>query len=92
TQQLQALVDGTWSASATPVLLDCPIGDFGDEIPQDVQDAVAEVAAKLESGELNVYEGPLTDNAGNEVLAAGEIIDRQGAYEVSFALEGVTGA
>lgn len=92
TEQLQALVDGTWSASATPVLLDCPIGDFGDEIPQDVQDAVAEVAAKLESGELNVYEGPLTDNAGNEVLAAGEIIDRQGAYEVNFALEGVTGA
>jgi basic membrane protein A len=92
TQQMQALVDGTWSASATPVLLDCPIGDFGDEIPQDVQDAVAEIAAKLDSGELNVYEGPLTDNAGNEVLAAGEIIDRQGAYEVNFALEGVTGA
>lgn len=92
TEQLQALVDGTWAASPTPVLLDCPLGEWGDEVPQEVKDAVAEAAAKLESGDLFVYQGPLTDNAGNEVLAEGETIDRQGAYEVNFAVEGVTGA
>jgi basic membrane protein A len=92
TEQLQALVDGTWAASPTPVLLDCPLGEWGDEVPQEVKDAVAEAAAALESGDLFVYQGPLTDNAGNEVLAEGETIDRQGAYEVDFAVEGVTGA
>ena len=38
-------------------------------------DAVAEAAAKLESGEISVYQGPLKDNKGSEVLAAGATID-----------------
>lgn len=91
-EQMGAVANGSWKASATPVLLDCPLGAWGDEVPQDVQDAVAEVAAKLESGELVVYQGPLVDNKGNEVLAAGETLDSQGAYSVAFAVEGVTGS
>lgn len=91
TEQMQALVDGTWTASSEATLLDCPLGEWGPEVPQEVQDAVAEVAAKLASGELSVYTGPLVDKDGNEVLAAGETIDRQGSYSVDFVVEGVSG-
>ena len=91
-EQMKAGAAGTWKASAEPVLLDCPLGEWGDEVPQDVRDKVAEVAAKLESGEISVYQGPLVDNTGKEVLAAGETIDKMGAYETNFVLEGVTGA
>lgn len=91
TEQCQAVLDGTWSAPDEVVLLDTPLGTWGPEVPQEVRDAVADAAAKIASGELNVYEGPLTDNQGNEVLAAGDTIDSIGSYAIDFALEGVTG-
>jgi hypothetical protein len=92
TEQLQALVDGSWKASPEVMLLDCPLGEWGDEVPQEVKDAVAAMAAKLASGEVSVYQGPINDNKGNEVIAAGETLDSMAAYSVSFAVEGVTGA
>lgn len=92
TDQMKALVDGAWKASPEVVLLDCPLGEWGPNVPQDVQDAVAEVATKFESGELFVYQGPLKDNTGKEVLAAGETLDSMAAYEVAFAVEGVSGS
>ncbi|MEQ8716655.1 MAG: BMP family ABC transporter substrate-binding protein [Acidimicrobiales bacterium] len=91
TEQCQAVLDGTWAAPSEVVLLDTPLGAWGPEVPQDVQDTVAASAASLASGELSVYEGPLVDAAGNEVLAEGETIDSLGAYAVDFAVEGVTG-
>ncbi len=91
TSQLQAVLDGTWSAPSEVVLLDTPLGPFGAEVPQDVQDQVNAVSAQLTSGELSVYAGPIVDVEGNEVVAAGATIDSLGAYEVSFVVEGVTG-
>lgn len=91
-QQMRALVEGSWTPSPDVILLDCPLGEWGDEVPQDVKDAVAAAAAKLESGELSVYQGPLVDNKGTQVLAEGETLDSKEAYAVAFAVEGVTGS
>ena len=91
-EQMKALVDGSWKAAPEVVLLDCPLGEWGPEVPQEVKDAVSAAAAKLASGELSVYQGPLVDNKGTEVLADGETIDSLGAYSVAFAVEGVTGS
>ncbi len=91
TEQCQAVLDGTWSAPSDAVLLDTPLGTWGPNVPQEVQDAVADAASAIASGDLNVFEGPLTDNLGNEALAAGEVIDSLGAYALDFALEGVSG-
>ncbi len=91
TEQLQAVLDGTWAAPSEVVLLETPLGAFGDEVPQEVQDQVNAVWEQLQSGELVVYTGPLVDVDGNEVLAAGETIDSLGAYAIDFVLEGVTG-
>jgi simple sugar transport system substrate-binding protein len=52
---------------------------------------VAGAAAQIASGELNVYQGPLVDNTGTERVAGGEVIDSLGAYQIDFAVEGVTG-
>ena len=91
-EQMGALVDGTWEAAKEVILLDCPLGEWGPEVPQEVKDAVAAAAAKFASGELKVYTGPLTDNTGKEVLAAGETIEGVAAYSVGFAVEGITGS
>ena len=50
-----------------------------------------DVGAKLDSGELHVYEGPLNDNEGNERLAAGETLDSLQAYAIDWPVDGVTG-
>ncbi|MGI9622891.1 MAG: BMP family ABC transporter substrate-binding protein, partial [Acidimicrobiales bacterium] len=91
TEQCQAVLDGTWSAPSEVVLLDTPLGAFGDEVPQDVQDAVGEAEAGLANGDFGVYDGPIVDNAGTERVAEGETIDALGAYEIDFAVEGVSG-
>jgi len=91
TEQLKALVDGTWKAAPEVTLLDCPLGKWGPEVPQKVQDAVAKAAADLDSGKLKVYQGPLKDNKGKEVLAAGKTIEGTAQYAVNFAVEGISG-
>ena len=91
-EQLQAVLDGTWAAPSEVVLLDCPLDEWGPEVPQEVQDAVAEAAAAIASGELSVYTGPLVDNTGAERLAAGETLTSLQAYSIDYAIEGVTGA
>jgi len=90
TSQLQAVLDGSWKASPDIVLLDCPLGKWGPNVPQDVQDKVAAAKAKLDGGQP-VYAGPLKDNKGNEKLAAGKSLDSKGAYAIDWAVEGVTG-
>ena len=91
TEQLQAVLDGTWAPPSEVVLLETPLGAFGDEVPQEVQDQVNAVWAQLQSGKISVYTGPLMDTNGNEVLAAGDTIDSLGAYAIDWAVEGVTG-
>ena len=89
--QFSKLLAGTWVAEKETVLLDCPLGAWGPNVPQNVQDAVAAVAGKLKDGSLAVYTGPLKDTSAKEGVAAGATIDRQGSYSVAFAVEGVTG-
>jgi basic membrane lipoprotein Med (substrate-binding protein (PBP1-ABC) superfamily) len=92
TSQVQGVLDGTWTSHASqPVLLDCPLGEWGDYVPQEVRDAVAEADADIMSGKLKVYEGPLVDNTGVERLAAGQSLDHQQAYLMDYAVEGVSG-
>ncbi len=90
TQQLQAVLDGTWTAGTEATLLECPLGAWGDEVPQDVQDAVAEAKTALDAAG-GVYVGPIFDNKGEERIPAGEVWTSQQAYAVNFAVDGVTG-
>ena len=91
TAQCKAVLDGTWSAPSEVVLLDTPLGEWGDQVPQDVKDAVAEAAAGIAAGDINVYEGPLNDTSGTERVAAGDSIDSLGAYAIDWAVDGVSG-
>lgn len=91
TEQCQAVLDGTWSAPSEVVLLDTPLGEWGDEVPQEVKDAVADAASAIAAGDLDVYAGPLVDTSGTERVAAGDAIDSFGAYAIDWAVEGVSG-
>lgn len=57
-----------------------------DLVPQDVQDKVNEVAAKMEAGEFPVFVGPIYDTEGNVLVAEGETLDRAAIWTVMQSL------
>ena len=89
--QAEAAMAGSWTAKPQPDLLPLDLGDWGDNVPQEVRDAVDELRPQLLDESLNPYTGPIVDNQGNEQLADGETLDAQQAYLVDWAVEGVSG-
>ena len=57
-----------------------------DLVPQDVQDKVNEVAAKMEAGEFPVFAGPIYDTDGSVLVPEGEALDRAGIWTVMQSL------
>jgi basic membrane protein A len=54
--------------------------------------AVEAAEVKILSGELKVFTGPIKDNKGNTVVAAGESLDRAGIWQTDYLVEGVSSA
>ncbi len=90
TEQAQKVLDGTWTAEKEVHLLPLSLGTWGDNVPKDVQDAVAAAKTKVEGG-LNPYTGPLTDTKGVVRLKEGETLSAVQAYTIDWSLQGVTG-
>lgn len=64
--------------------------DFADFVPEDVVTAVEELKAKIDSGEVEVYAGELKDNAGNVLVADGEVMADEDIIFQNFFVEGVS--
>ena len=60
-------------------------------VPQDIQDKVNDLKAKVQSGEVKVYVGALKDNQGNELLKDGEVMSDEKILAQDFYVEGVEG-
>ena len=100
-QQVQKVVDGSWSTGDGP---DHWAGNtwngMGDDylvltafknMPADVAAKAAAARDGIASGSLNIFEGPMMDNKGNEVLAAGDVLDDGGLWGMNYYLDGVLG-
>jgi len=68
------------------------IAPFGSMVPEEVQARVMAEKAKLVAGEDNIFAGPLVDQAGNEVVAAGAKLDDGALLGMKFFVKGVTGS
>ncbi len=88
--QAQKVLDGTWKPTTEVALLPLNLGSWGDKVPQDVQDAVAQVKSQIDAG-FNPYMGPLTDDKGTVRLQAGQSLSEVQAYAIDWAVQGVTG-
>src|SRR5690606_39250278 len=72
----EAVIAGTWEPeSIITHMKDGTTGlaPFGDAVPQEVRDLVEATRASIENGELAPFTGPINDQNGNEILAAGEV-------------------
>lgn len=94
TAAVQAAIDGTWKAEnyyegMNKGLVD--ISPINEAVAAPgTKEAVEAAKAKIASGELFVFTGPLTDNTGKEILAAGEkLTDAQITGGITYYLAGV---
>jgi simple sugar transport system substrate-binding protein len=64
---------------------------IADDVPQEIKDRVAKARAGLRDGSFAVWTGPVKDNAGKEVLAAGQVGDLPFLSSINFYVAGVEG-
>jgi len=64
---------------------------IADDVPQDIKDRVAKARAGLKDGSFAVWTGPIKDNAGKELLAAGQVADLKFLAGINFYVAGVEG-
>ncbi len=64
---------------------------IADDVPQDIKDKVAKARDGLKDGSFAVWTGPIKDNAGKEVLTAGQVGDLGFMTSINFFVNGVEG-
>jgi simple sugar transport system substrate-binding protein len=67
------------------------LGAYNPVVPEDVKALVETRKKGIIDGSAPIWKGPLKDNTGKEVLAAGVTADDKWKGEVNFYVEGVDG-
>ncbi|SFD71360.1 basic membrane protein A [Paenibacillus catalpae] len=94
TKVVQSVIDGTWkSEQYSGDMVDGMVGlaPLGPSIPDDVKKLVEDAKAKILSGELDVFSGPITDASGASKLEAGQTMSLENILEMNWFVKGVEG-
>jgi simple sugar transport system substrate-binding protein len=67
------------------------VGDFGPKVPKKVQDEILAQQKRIGSGQLQPFTGPITDNEGQSVLAAGQRLSDAQISNMNYLVQGVVG-
>ena len=85
---------GTWESQKIWWGMDknlVQLADFSDKIPASVQTLVAEKTAAIKAGQFHPFAGPIKDQNGKVVVAAGETPDDGALLSMNYFVEGVQG-
>jgi simple sugar transport system substrate-binding protein len=88
------VLNGTWKTEVTKWGVKEGVNDFvkiPDSVPEEAKKKVAEAKAFLVANPGAVFKGPLVDNTGKEVLAAGVVGDDAWKGAINFFVKGVDG-
>jgi len=95
--QLEMVMEGTWK----PVIDEpfCYYGTMQDgyvdlapltaNVSDDAKAAMEEVKAKIVSGDFPIFQGPIEDSEGNEVLESGNALDTGTIWTMEYLVKGV---
>ena len=92
--QVKAVVEGTWKAEnyyghmKDKVVLLAPLTK---NAPDGAQAKVDELQAKIIDGSYKVFTGPIKDQAGKEMVAAGETLSLEKQLSMDWFVKGVIG-
>ena len=60
-------------------------------MPESARARLAEVKEGLKAGAFHIWQGPIADNTGKQVLAEGQVADDAFLGGINFFVEGVEG-
>jgi basic membrane protein A len=94
TKVVKSVMDGTWKndqylGDMKDGLVD--IAPLGKKVPDDVKKLVEDAKAKILSGDLNVFKGPITDASGAVKVPDGQNMSDKDIYSITWFVKGVDG-
>lgn len=94
TRRVQAVLEGRWKTGSfwggvKQAMVRA--GDFGPKVPKAVQEEVLARQGDIATGKLLPFAGPITDNEGKQVLAAGKAMTDEQILSMNFLVSGVQG-
>ena len=94
TEQVQAVLDGTWEATSywggiADGVVD--VSDFGDCVADETKAAVNEAREKIVAGEFDVFEGEIKDQSGAVKVAEGQKLTDEEMLTMMWFVDGVIG-
>lgn len=89
----KAVMDGTWKSQDVWGGFDINMVNMSDykNMPDDVKAMATDTAAKIKSGELHAFQGPIRKQDGTEVIGAGERLSDEVLLGMNYYVEGVEG-
>ena len=95
TKTIEAAMNGTWESSSYWGGLNdgiVKLSDFSPLVPADVKELVMAEKAKIESGEWDVFDGPVYDQKGAAVIAEGTSPSDGDLLGMGWFVKGVEGS
>ncbi len=91
---VQSVIDGKWKSKAVfgglkDGMVD--IAPFGKNVPKDVQDFVNSKKQEMKDGKFDVFEGPLYNQSGKQMLSEGEQMPDKDILSMSWFVKGIKG-
>ena len=93
TEQVQAVIDGTWEPVNRLEGMNegwVDISPLTENCAEGTEEAVAAAREAISTGELQIFSGEITDNEGNVVVAEGQTLSDAEILAITWFCEGIT--
>jgi simple sugar transport system substrate-binding protein len=67
------------------------VGDFGPKLPAKVRDEIVKVQQDISQGKRHPFQGPIADNEGKAIVAAGQKLSDVQILNMNYGVAGVMG-
>ncbi len=67
------------------------VGDFGPKLPAKVRDEIVKVQQDISQGKRHPFQGPIADNEGKAIVAAGQKLSDVQILNMNYGVAGVIG-
>jgi len=96
TKAVKDVLEGTWKTSPTKIWWGVKEGaidlvSISDQVPAELKAKAEAAKTGLKDGSLVIWKGPITNNAGKEVLAKDKVADDEFLGGINFYVKGVEG-
>lgn len=94
-ERTRAVMEGTWeSRDVFDGIKEGMVAfaDYGPNVPEDVKAAAEVIKEGIVDGSMHPFQGPIKNQAGEEVVAEGEILSDEILLGMDYYVEGVQGS